>query len=351
MTAQKSKFELAVVMPVLNEEKFIGRTLEQLYQQDFPMDKLEIVIADGGSTDRTCEIVESYKSRFGSLKLLTNPTRRPSSGLNAGVKNSTAPYIVVIDGHVHIPGNTLLRDIVDLFQTSQAACLCRLQPPTAPGLNEFELSVALCRSSLLGHRPGSEICADYEGEVDPTSFGSMWTRETFDRIGYFDEQFDACEDVDFNHRVKQVGLKSYLSPKLTVFNYPRSSLQALWQQMFRYGFGRFRFARKHNLIAPVQWITLAGVVGMGFLLLLSFLYTPAFGLFKSLVALYLLVVVLFSAGLTAKEKHLGCLLYGPLIFPTIHIGLGAGFLSGLIERLTGPRNPRSKSDSQSLSLI
>lgn len=90
---------------------------------------------------------------------------------------------------------------------------------------------------------------------------------------------------------------------------------------------------------------------MAFLLILSFLYTPAFGLFKSLVAIYLLIVVLFSAGLTAKEKHLGCLLYGPLIFPVIHFGLGTGFLSGLLETVTGPRSPRSKTDSQSLSLI
>ena len=350
MISQKSRFDLAVIMPVLNEEKHIGQTLEQLYQQDFPMDRLEIVVADGGSTDRTREIVESYKKRFGSLKLLENPTSKPSSGRNAGVKNSTAPYVVVIDGHVHIPSKTLLRDIVNLFQSTQAACLCCQQPLTPPGINEFELSVALCRTSFFGTSPVQKY-SDFEGEVDPAFYGSMWTRETFEKIGYFDEQFDACEDIDFNFRVRQAALKSYLSQKLTVFFFPRSSLQGLWRQMFRYGLGRFRFVRKHNLMAPVQWLAGAGVAGLALMALLSFLYTPAFDVFKSLVALYLLIVVLFSAGLAAKDKHLGCLLYGPLIFPVIHFGFGIGFLSGLLERFTGPRRYRSKTNSQTLSLI
>lgn len=338
-------------MPVLNEEKHIGHILEQLYQQDFPMDRLEIVVADGGSTDRTREIVESYKNRFGLLKLLENPARKPSSGRNAGIKNSTAPYIVVIDGNVHLPSKSLLRDIVELFQSTQSDCLCGPQPLTPPGLNEFELSVALCQTSLLGYKPDAEIYSNFEGEVDPTSSGGMWTRETFDKIGYFDDKFDSCEDVDFNYRVRQASLKSYLSTKLAVFYYPRSSLQSLWRQMFRYGLGRFRFARKHNLLVPVQWIAGAGVLGLAFLALLSFLFTPVFGLFKFLVTFYLLIVVLFSAGLAVKEKHLECLLYGLLIFPTIHFGMGIGFLSGLLEHFTGPRQKRPTTGGNTLSLI
>lgn len=331
MSDKDSKFDLAIIMPVLNEEQFIGRTLEQLYHQDFPMDRLEIVVADGGSTDRTREIVESYKTRFGSLKLLDNPIKRPSSGRNAGVKNSTAPRIVVIDGHVHIPGPNLLRDIVDTFERTGADCLCRPQPLDPPDLNEFEQAVACCRGSQLGHKPGSEIYADFEGEVDPTSSGAMWTRGTFERIGYFDENFDACEDVEFNYRVFRAGLKSYLSPKLKVFYYPRSTLRGLWRQMYRYGLGRFRFSRKHRLFSPVQWISGAGVAGFALLMVLSLLFPPISNLFQWLLSLYLLLVIFFSLHLAFRHRQLGCLLYGPLIFPTIHFGLGVGFLSGLLE--------------------
>jgi succinoglycan biosynthesis protein ExoA len=333
MTASESKFELAIAMPVLNEEKFIGRTLEQIYLQDFPMDKVEIVVADAGSTDRTREIAETFRNRFGSLKVLDNPVRRPSSGRNVGVKNTTAPYIAVLDGHIHLPDKNLLRNIVELFKTTNAKCLCRPQPLTPPDINEFQTAVALCRGSLLGHKPGSEIYSDSEGEADPTSSGAMYAREVFETIGHFDESFDACEDVDLNYRIKQAGLKSYLSPKLKVFYYPRSSIKGLWRQMVRYGKGRFRFARKHGEFSIIQWLAAAGVAGFSLLLVLSLLSAGVASVFRAATAVYLLIEVFFSLFLTVKEKQLGCLLYGPLIFPTIHFGLGVGFLSGLYEQI------------------
>ena len=331
MTETTSPFDLAVIMPVLNEERYIGQTLEQLYLQDFPMDRLEIVIADGGSVDRTREIVESYKGRFGSLKLLDNAIRRPSSGRNAGIKNSSAPFIVVVDGHVYLPDKNLLRNIVETFKQTGADCLCRPQPLTPPDINEFEMAVALCRGSGLGHKPGSEIYAGYEGEVDPTSSGAMWTRAAFEQVGLFDEEFDACEDVDLNYRIFLARLKAYLSPKLRVFYYPRSTLRGLWRQMFRYGLGRFRFSRKHKLFPVIQWLSGAGVAGFALMAVLSLVSNWIFGLFKASIGLYLLLVIFYSLHLALRHRHLGCLLFGPLIFPTIHFGLGAGFLSGLGE--------------------
>ncbi len=322
----ESKYLLAIIMPVRNEEKFLGQTLDQVYLQDFPMDKIEIVIADGFSTDKTRAIAESYKGRFGSLKVLDNPGRIPSSGRNVGVKNSTAPYILVLDGHTYIPSKNFLADIIETFQTTNADCLCRPQPMLPPDINEFEKSVAFCRGSALGHNPGSEIYAEFDGEVDPTSSGAMYRRSVFDKIGYFDEQFDACEDVEFNHRVKTAGLKSYLSQKLTVLYYPRSSIQGLWKQMNRYGMGRFKFAKKHNIFSPIQWFAGFAVLVFAAALILSFISPAVYEVFRTVTAFYLLIVLIFSAVLAVKEKHLGCLLYGILIFPTIHFGLGYGFL-------------------------
>ncbi|HKK20762.1 MAG TPA: glycosyltransferase family 2 protein [candidate division Zixibacteria bacterium] len=332
MTEIESKYDLAVVMPVRNEEKFLGQTLDQLYLQDFPMDRLEVVISEGGSTDRTREIAESYKSRFGSLKILDNPRRLPSSGRNVGVKNSTAPFIVVIDGHTYIPNKSFLKDILEIFKRTGAQCLCRPQPLNPPDINEFQTAVALCRSSSLGHKPGSEIYSDAEGEVDPTSSGAMYVRPVFDQIGYFDESFDACEDVDFNYRVKLAGLSSFLSPKLKVYYYPRATIRGLWRQMGRYGKGRFKFSRKYKIFSPVQWFAAMGVLGFGLMLVLSFVFAPIFQVFKTVTALYILVVLVYSFALALREKQLACLLYGPLIFPTVHFGLGFGFLKEMIEQ-------------------
>lgn len=329
----QSKYLLSVVMPVWNEEKFLSQTLDQLYLQDFPLDKLEIIIAEGGSTDRTREIAESYKKQFAGLKVYDNTGRLPSTGRNVGVRNSTAPYILILDGHTYIPTKSFLKDIIATFETSEADCLCRPQPLTPPDINEFQRVVALCRASRLGHNPGSDIYSEKEDFTDPTSSGAMYKRDVFDKIGYFDENFDACEDVDFNHRVKMAGLRSYISPKLRVFYYPRDSIQGLWKQMNRYGLGRFRFSQKHNLSSPMQWLAGAGVFTFVALLILAIMFDPMAAVFKNVFGLYVLVILLYSLLLAFKEKELGCLLFGLLIFPTIHFGLGTGFLKGLFGKM------------------
>ena len=116
----ESQFDIAVVMPVLNEADFIGKTLQQVYLQDYPMEKVEVVIADGGSEDNTRAIASSFKGRFGSIKILDNPKRRPSSGRNIGIKNTTAPYIIIIDGHCHLPSKTLFKLIAIINNTDAA---------------------------------------------------------------------------------------------------------------------------------------------------------------------------------------------------------------------------------------
>ncbi len=333
MTTSESKDTIAIIMTVQNEAKFLGQTLDQIYLQDFPMDKIEIIVADGFSTDKTKSIAEAFKGRFGSLKVLDNLGNDPANGRNIGVKNSTAPYVLVLDGHTYIPSKNFLADIIETFNTTNADCLCRPQTLLPPDINEFEKSVALCRGSTLWHNPGSEIYAEFDGEVDPTSSGAMYCRSVFGKIGYFDKQFDALVDVDFNYRVKISGLKSYLSQKLTVFYYPCSSIQGLWKQMNRYGIERLKFVQNHKIFSPVQWFAGLAVLLFVAALILSFISTTVYELFKTVTAFYLLIVLIYSFMLGIKEKHLGCILYGILIFPTIHFGLGFGFLKVMFSSL------------------
>lgn len=334
----ESPFLIAIAMPVLNESKYIALTFEQLLAQEFPMEKIEVVVGDGGSTDGTREIIDSLRGCFGRLVIADNEVRKPSGGRNVGVKNSTAPYLLVLDGHCHIPSTRLLADMIELFERTGADCLCRPQPLTPPKITPFQMAVAICRDSALGHKPGSEIYASHEGEVDPTSSGAMYRRSVFEKIGYFDEQFDACEDVDFNFRVKAAGLKAYLSPKLTIEYYPRNSLMALWRQMGRYGKGRFRFARKHGEFTFIQWFAGAATAGCAVGGGLSIFNPTIRTYFLTVVFLYLAMLVLFSLWLGISRRKSAVIVCGPAIFPTIHFGVGVGFLRGLLEFFFPPKS-------------
>lgn len=337
VTDTQTKFQLSIIIPVRDEGIFLGQTLDQIYLQDFPMDSVEVAVVDGGSSDDTRQVAEKFKSRFGSLKILDNPRRFASAGKNIGIKNTVAPYVVFLSGHTYISSKNFLSDIVALFESTGADCLCRPRPLTPPDINEFELAVALCRGSSLGHDPTSEAYTDYDGPADPTSCGAIYRREVFDKIGMFDEEFDICNDVDFNHRVKAAGFKSYISPRLKVYLYPRSNLQQLWWHMNRIGKGRFKFTNKHNIFSPLQWFAGLAAAGLLLLLLLSLMSRPMFEVLTTVVGLYMLTVIGYSAWLYFREKRLGCLLYGPVVFPTIHFGLAVGFLRAFTDLMTRKR--------------
>ncbi len=335
----QTKFQLSIIIPVRNEGKFLGQTLDQIYLQDFPMDRVEVVVADGSSDDDTLKVAEKFKSRFGSLKILDNPRRYASAGKNIGIQNTVAPYLVFLNGHTYIPSKNFLSDIVSLFESTGADCLCRPRPLTPPDINEFERAVAICRGSALGHDPTSEAYTDYDGPADPTSCGAIYRREVFDKIGVFDEGFDICNDVDFNHRIKTGGLKSHISPRLKVYLYPRTTIQQLWWHMNRIGMGRFKFTSKHNIFSPLQWFAGLALLGLLILMLLSLISQPMFEVLKTILGIYVLTVIGYSTLMYIREKRLGCLLFGPIVFPTIHFGLAVGFLRALVEGLTRKRRP------------
>ena len=324
---------ITVVMPVYNEGRFIEHTLRQLLAQEYPADRYEILVADGMSTDTTRDIVRTLANEYLQIRLLDNPKRKSSAGRNVGFQNGRGEYFLVVDGHCYIPNNQLLTSVADCFRTSGADCLGRPQPLDPPALTPFQQAVALARGSRLGHGGDSLIYSDYEGFCSPVSNGAAYARHVFDKVGYVDEQFDACEDVEFNYRIEQARMTCYTSPKLTIQYYPRETLGALWRQMVRYGEGRFRFIRKHPKALTMNQLIPAGFT-LG--LLLALLYLVYVGLLGSInllagmvllvgVSLYFFVILLSVLKLSVKKNWVYFIRL-PCIFFGIHVGLGLGFL-------------------------
>jgi succinoglycan biosynthesis protein ExoA len=186
--------------------------------------------------------------------------------------------------------------------------------------------IARARATVLGHGRDSTIYAmDREGFVNPTSSGASYRRSVFDRVGMYDEQFDACEDVEFNYRVFKSGFRSYLSPSLAVYYRPRASLLGLFKQMVRYGRGRFQFARKHHDAMSVsQLVPPTFLAGLLLGCVAAYVWPPIRYLYFGVLALYGLTVLLFSARLGLRFGW-GHFLAAPFVYATIHLGLGAGF--------------------------
>jgi len=329
---------VTIVMPVYNEARFIGQTLQQLLTQEYPASQFEILVVDGMSLDGTRQIVESLAQEHPHLHLLDNPKRKSSSGRNIGFKRGQGDYFLVVDGHCFIPNNKLLAHVVECFTTSGADCLGRPQPLNPPELTFFQKAVALARGSRLGHGGDSLIYGEYEGFASPVSNGAAYARHVFEKVGYVDEQFDACEDVEFNYRVEQAGLTCYTSPSLTIQYYPRENMRGLFRQMVRYGKGRFHFIKKHKEALTINQLIPPGFV-IGLLLLMLAVVTGWFGYaaiwaLGFLYILYLIAITLESlrVGIHNGFEYSG---YLPGIFIAVHFGLGWGFLSQLYLTFVG----------------
>lgn len=335
---------ITLVMPVRNESRFIKGTIHQILAQDYPPDRFEIIVADGMSDDTTRAIVTEIAAQHPQVRMLDNPARRSSAGRNVGFKNGKGDIFLVVDGHCYIPDNQLLNNTVACLEKSGAACLGRPQPLDPPGLTEFQKAVALARASKLGHGGDSLIFGTYEGFASPVSNGATYRREVFDKVGYVDETFDACEDVEFNYRVEQAGFTCYTSPALTVRYYPRENLRGLMRQMIRYGTGRRTFTRKHPAALTLNQLIPAGFV-VGLLITVSLLVVEALSggaiggplpltlLTSSLLLLYgfyVLIILVESVRIAAKNgwQYLRWL---PFIIFTVHFGLGWGFVRQTVK--------------------
>jgi succinoglycan biosynthesis protein ExoA len=341
---------ISVVVPVRNEEAHLGFVLEDLLRQEYPRHRYEILVVDGGSTDRTAAVRERYA--LGSperLRALPSLHRWSSAGRNVGVRASRGEIVVFVDGHCRIPSRTLLADTARLFEETGADALARPQPLTMSGNTPFQEVVAHVRATALGHGRDSTIyAADREGFVNPTSSGASYRRSVFGRVGMYDESFDACEDVEFNFRVWKGGLRSFFSPALAVYYQPRASFGGLFAQLVRYGRGRFALIRKHRDALSFSQLVPAGLVawlvagGLG--AIQSFILREAL---LATVVIYTALVLGFSAVLAVRHgwRHF---FVAPCVFVTIHVALGTGawleFGRGFLKMFRGrmssdPRAP------------
>jgi succinoglycan biosynthesis protein ExoA len=331
---------ISVVVPVRNEGAFLGHLLKQLLTQEFDSERYEVIVVDGHSTDDTREVVRALQAEHPNLHLLDNPMRWSSRARNIGVRLSRGDAIVIVDGHCELDGCDFLKNISEAFERTGADCLGRPQPQDVSKASSLQRGIAAARASRLGHHPASFIYSSEERYVPAHSVAVAYRRWVFDRVGLFDESFDACEDVELNHRIDSAGMKCFFTPGVRVRYHPRATLPGLFKQMARYGRGRIRLSRKHpeslSLASIVPMLFLVGLAGGPLVSLLSSSLRTAF---LAVILLYGVLVALSSLAIVVRMRDVRLLPWLPLAYVTVHLGVGYGALR---EFLTGQARPRKE---------
>lgn len=315
---------VSVLVPVRNEERYIEACLGSLLSQEYPPDRYEVLVLDGGSTDRTRDLARTLAADAAArVILLDNPGRTPATAMNVGLAHARGDVIVRVDGHAAVEGDFLRRG-TEALRSSGADCVGG--PLRSIGRGAVGEAVALAMSSPFGVGNARFRYSQEREEVDTVAFG-FYRRDVFDRVGRF-EDIVGGEDDEFNYRLRDAGGRILLTPEIRSRYVVRSSLPDLWRQYFAYGRAKVQVLRRHPRQAqPRQLVPAAFVVAL--------LAAAATGLVArswrppaTVAVPYIAVSLAASTSLAAQHgwRRLPLL---PAAFATLHISYGLGTLTGL----------------------
>jgi len=315
---------VSIIIPCRNEEKFIGKCLDSIIAQDYPKDRLEVLVVDGMSEDGTREIVERYTDmslrarslachceqseaisardklrNLGiatslpalamTLKLLNNPKKVTPCALNIGIKNAKGEIILWMSAHSRYEKDYISK-CVKYLKEYDADNVGGVMI-TLPRDNAF---IGKAIATVLSHPFGVGNSVFKTGAKEPkwvdTVFGGCYKKEVFDKIGLFNESLVRSQDMEFNLRLKKTGGKILLAPDIVSYYYPKSNLKDFFIHNFENGswvtyplkFGIKAFSWRH--LIPLFFIL--GLVGTG---ILGIFFSPLLWLFLFVLSSYLLV--------------------------------------------------------------
>jgi glycosyltransferase involved in cell wall biosynthesis len=319
---------VSIIMPIRNEAEFIERAIKSILNQDWPAEKMEILVADGTSDDGTKEIVEKLSQADPRIKMLDNPRRIVPTAMNIGLRAARGDLFIRVDGHAEVAPD-FVRESIQCLRDHPDAWVVGGYIETVAG-NYVGRVIASALRSPAGVGNSRFRLGDYEGYVDTLAFGThhKWI---VDKIGYFDEELVRNQDDEFNLRIVLSGGKIWMSKSIKSKYFSRGSLRKLWRQYFQYGFWRIRTLQKHKRPATIrQVVPLLFILSLGALAFAGLFKPIAWKLLSAELVLYVLILLLGAIGVGARDGWRYALPV-PLIFAILHLAYGLGCMWGIIR--------------------
>ena len=312
---------VTVVVPAFNEERAISACLDSVLAQTHR--SLEVLVVDGGSTDRTRAVVEEYASVDDRVRLVDNPRRIPPAALNEATAVMTSRWLVRIDAHATIPPDYVSRTLLHLRSGRWGGVGGRKD---GVGFTDEGRAIAAVMASPFGvgnstYHHGTDV-----ETVDHIPFGA-YPREVIEEVGGWDESIPVNQDFEFDYRVRRAGHELLFDPSLRIAWECRQSVRSFWRQYRRYGRGKAQVVRKHPESAALRHFAAPAMVAMlaGALALLPF--RPRWAL--ALVAPYAGVIMVGVATTVPKVQGRAARRAVPRAFLAMHVGWGLGFWEGM----------------------
>jgi glycosyltransferase involved in cell wall biosynthesis len=315
---------ISVLTPVLNEEAHLAAALDSMRAQQVD-GAVEFVFADGGSTDRTRELLEAAAREDPRVRVLDNPARQTAAGLNVCLRAAQAPVVARMDAHTLYPPTYLA---TGLRRLAAGDVVWVSGPQLAHGVDAGSRRVALALGSRMG-TGGAGFRHEHATEQEAmTGFTGVLDRAFLERVGGWDEGWPVNQDAELGARVAAAGGRMVVVPEMAARYIPRASLWRLLTQYRRYGFYRAKTSRRHpqsvrlsHLLPPAMVVTaVVAVVG------------PRWARPFALAGVAAYVVALLAAAFGARRQgRLAEVATVPPILVVMHAAWGVGFLVGCLR--------------------
>ena len=318
---------VSIIVPCYNEQATIRLLLDAIVGQTVPNRDIEVIIADGRSTDQTREIVTAFQCDHPDLlvRLIDNPQRNISAGLNCALSAADGRYIIRLDAH-SVPTPAYVATCIEDLEAGRGENVGGVWQIRPGGAGLMPSAISLAAAHPLGVGDALYRYATEPGYVDTVPFGAF-RRELFERFGQFDETLLSNEDYEFNARLRPGGGRVWLDPRIRSAYFARSSLSALGKQYWRYGYWKLRMLRRYpKTLRFRQAAPPVFVISLIVLLLSSLWFSLAWRLLAAELIVYFLALAVGSLKPARRAGSAGLLLAIPLAIATMHLSWGAGFL-------------------------
>jgi glycosyltransferase involved in cell wall biosynthesis len=322
-----------VVVPTLNEARYIERCLDHVLGQDYPAELVTVWLIDSDSTDDTVELA---RRRFEGARLRmiadAGPRNLPDA-LNVVLERSSADLVAKIDAHGY-PERDYLSRAVELLENAEPDVACVGGTPLQGGETRFARGVALARRSSFGVGGGTYAVKGEHRYTRSVQCG-VYRRAALVAVGAFDPEMPYGEDEEVNWRLIQAGHRILLDTRIRFHYSNRPTWLAAFRQYRNYGEARVRVVRKHpgflraHHLAPAALVGSLGAAALGATVSL----TARRALLAGVSAYAGAALVAASVGTSREDRSLI-----PVVasgFAALHAGYGVGMLRGMAAVAAG----------------
>jgi glycosyltransferase involved in cell wall biosynthesis len=322
------KRRVSVIVPCRNERRYIERFCAGVLRQALPTGwELQLVVADGDSDDGTREVLAHAANDDPRIRLIANPRRIVSTGLNAALAQADGEVVVRMDVHTEYADDYIAQCIAVLAETGadNAGGPWRAEPEAGCGPMQRAVSAAFQSRWVAGGALSRKL--DHDGWVDTVYLGA-WPRRTFDRYGGFDEDLVRNQDDEHNLRIVKGGGRVWQSSRIHSVYRPRAALSQVFRQYLQYGYWKPFVMKKHGQPASLRHVVPAlfvAALGVAALLALGGVGWPL----GALAVLYAVAVAGMTFGVARERRPgLAAMVRVPGAIVAYHLGYGIGSLLG-----------------------